>query len=41
MNNRRAYKTDDDKIKKLKFKLWNFKGYNFISENEYEVVKIQ
>jgi hypothetical protein len=26
MHNRSAYKTNDDKIKELKFKLWNFKG---------------
>jgi hypothetical protein len=33
MNNRSGYKTDDDKIKELKFKLWYFKGDDFIRDN--------
>jgi hypothetical protein len=33
MNNRSAYKTNEDKIKELKFKLWYFKGDNFIRDN--------
>jgi hypothetical protein len=37
MNNRSAYKTDDDKIKELKFKLWYFKGDDFISYNRDKI----
>jgi hypothetical protein len=39
MNNHSTYKADDDKIKELKFKLWYFKGDDFIRDNGDEYKK--
>jgi hypothetical protein len=37
MHNRSVYKTNDDKFKELKFKLWYFKGDDFIRDIEDKI----